>query len=231
MALPKTLETRLFYFPSEIAAHRVRLALGYKQVLYEAIAVAQDDDATFFELGIARAGCVLVAGGYLLTDTIAILEQADNLLGGPPLMDGVLPADAWRALLAWRNSIDAILARLYAPVLPAYRDIGASDTTLAAYKASVERRFGMSVEALSNDRYDGFLQLAERSRLSQLAQHLAREKFYYGGSLSAADLIIAADFFPLQLLDGVTLPLDLMYYFERVAQACRTSLRESITLL
>lgn len=222
--------TRLFYFPSDIAAKRVRLALGYKQVPYEAIAVAQDDDETFFDLGIARAGCVLVLNGELLTDTIAILEQADRLLGGPPLIDGVLPDEAWRALLDWRDSIDAILARLYAPVLPAYSDISASDATLSAYKASVERRLGMSVEALSNDRYDGFLQLAERSRLSQLAQHLAREKFYFGGRLTAADLIIAADLFPLQLLDGITMPLDLMYYFERVAQACRTDLRDGIVL-
>lgn len=226
-----TMETRLLYSPSEIAANRVRLALGYKQIPYEAIAVAQHDDETFFDLGIARVGCVLDVNGNLLTDTIAILEQADRLLGGPSLMDGVLPADAWRALLAWRNSIDAILARLYAPVLPAYSDISATDMTLSAYKASVEHRFGMSVEALSNDRYDGFAQLARRSHLPQLSQHLAHEKFYYGGGLTAADLIIAADFFPLQLLDGVTLPLDLMYYFERVTRACGTSLRENITLL
>lgn len=223
-------EIRLFYFPSGIAAHRVRLALGYKQLPHEAILVAQDDDETFFELGIARAGCVLIADGKLLTDTIEILEQADRLLGGAPLIDGVLPADAWQALLAWRNSIDSILARLYAPVLPAYSDISASDATLSAYKALVERRFGMSVEALSNDRYDGFLQLAERSHLPRLAQHLAREKFYFGGRLTAADLVIAADLFPLQLLDGVTMPLDLMYYFERVAQACRTDLRDGIVL-
>lgn len=221
---------RLFYFPSEIAAHRVRLALGYKQVSYEAIAVAQDDDETFFELGIARTGCVLVANGNMLTDTIAILEQADRLLGGPPLIDGVLPADAWRALLDWRESIDSILARLYAPVLPAYCDISASDATLSAYKASVERRFGMSAEALSNDRYDGFGQLAQLSRLPQLSRHLARDNFYFGGRLTAADLIIAADLFPLQLLDGVTMPLDLMYYFERVAQACRTNPRDGIVL-
>lgn len=221
---------RLFYFPSEITAHRVRLALGYKQVPYEAITVAQDDDETFFDLGTARAGCVLVANGKLLTDTIAILEQADRLLGGPPLIDSVLPADAWQVLLAWRDSIDAILARLYAAVLPAYNDISADDATLSAFKASVERRFGMSVEALSNDRYDGFAQLAQRSRLPQLAQHLARHKFYFGARLTAADLMIAADLFPLQLLDGVTIPLDLMYYFERVAQACQTDLRDGIVL-
>lgn len=223
---------RLFYFPSDIAAHRVRLALGYKQFPHRTIPLSQSDDETFFELGIARCGYVLALDdGQIFTDSIAILEQADTLFAGPPLFEEVLSADAWKALLNWRRSIDAILARLYAPVLPAYGDIAADENTLGAYKATVEHRFGMSVEALSNDRYDGYRQLAERARLPQLAQHLAREKFYYDERLTAADLVIAADFFPLQLLDGVTLPLDLMYYFERVAQACNTSLRDGITLL
>ena len=225
-------ETRLFYFASDIAAHRVRLALGYKEVAHRAIPLSQNDDETFFDLGIARCGCVLALGdGRIFTDSIAILEEIDRLYAGPPLLEGVLPLDAWQALLAWRASIDAILARLYAPLLPAYSDIAKNETTLLAYKRSVQQRFGMSVEALSNDRYDGYLQLSQRSRLPELAQHLAREKFYFGGRLTAADLIIAADLFPLQLLDGVTLPLDLMYYFERVAKACHTSLRDGITLL
>lgn len=223
--------TELYFSPSAPLAQRVRLALGYKNVAYLATALEYDDDETWFELGISRRDCVLrLSDGTLLDDSIVILERADSLFGGAPIMDGVLPLDAWRALLDWRSQIDALLARLYAPLLPAYSDIAASEAHLAAYKREVEQRFGLSVEALSNDRYDGYSQLAARSRLSELARHLAQLRFYYGGRISAADFVLAADLYPLQLLDGVSLPLDLMYYFERVAERCGVDLREYIVL-
>jgi len=71
-----------------------------------------------------------------------------------------------------------IMLRLYAPVLPAFQDIAGSEQSLLAYKADVGRRFGMRVEAFSNDRYDGFQQLVEMSRLPELARHLGKNKFY-----------------------------------------------------
>ena len=221
-----------FYFlPSDPAAQRVRLALGFKAIAHREVALDYYDDETFFELGIGRRGCVLrLSDGTLYDDSISILGRADALFGGAPILDGILPQDAWHALLAWRNEIDALLARLYAPLLPAYSDIAASDANLAAYRRDVEQRFGLGVEALSNDRYDGYAQLAARSRLTELARHLARQRFYYAGRISAADFILAADLYPLQLLDGVSLPLDLMYYFERVAGCCRVDLREYVTL-
>ena len=86
----------------------------------------------------------------------------------------------------------------------------------------------MSVEALSNYRYDGFNHLAAQSNLSQLSQHLARNRFYLNNTLSACDIIIACDLFPLQLLDGVTMPLDLMYYIQRVENVCHASLRSGL---
>lgn len=220
-----------YFFPSDPGAQRIRLALGYKDVAYRAIALDYADDETFFELGIGRRGCVLrLVDGTLLDNSLVILERADVLLGGPPILDGVLPADVWQALLTWRRESAALLDRLYAPVRPAYGDIAGSEANLAAYKAEVQQRFGISVEALSNDRYAAYAQFAARSRLNELARHLARERFYYDATISAADLVLAADLYPLQLLDGVSLPLDLMYYFERVADCCKTDLREYLAL-
>ena len=137
---------------------------------------------------------------------------------------------AWQALLDWRLSVEALLARLYAPVAPAFADIGGDPAIQATYKAQIEHRFGMSVEALSNDRYDGFSQFAAQSRLAELARHLGRQRFYAGDTLSACDLLLACDLFPLQLLDGVTMPLDLMYYIERVEKACGASLRDGLIM-
>ena len=212
-------------------AQRVRLALAYKGVPHECVALSQDADAVFFELGIAHAPVVLrLQDGTLQTDSLRILENLDTWAGGVPIVSGILDASAWKALLDWRASVENVLARLYAPVLPAFQDIGGSEASLAAYKADVERRFGMSVEALSNDRYDGFRQFSGMSRLPELARHLGKNKFYIGGRLSAADLVIACDLFPLQLLDGVTVPMDLMYYIQRIENACGASLRDGLIM-
>ncbi len=222
---------RLFHYWSSMPAQRVRLALAYKGVDHELVALSHDDDATFFELGIAHADLVLcLADGSLHTDSLAILRQLDGWVGGRPIFDGLVEPAAWQALLDWRLSVEALLVRLYAPVAPAFTDIGGDPAIQAAYKAQTEHRFGMSVEALSNDRYDGFKQFATQSRLAELARHLGRQRFYAGGALSACDLLLACDLFPLQLLDGVTMPLDLMYYIERVEKTCGTSLRDGLIM-
>lgn len=219
----------LFHFWSSMPAQRVRLALNYKGANFESVALDRNDDEAFFELGIAHSPLALrIDDGAIYTDSLFILEHLDGWIDGAPIYDGLIPADAWKALLDWRTSVDAILERLYAPVLPAFEDVGKHEQTLVAYKAGVVQRFGISVEALSNDRYAGYEQFAHRSHLPALAKHLAHNRFYIGGRLTAADLVLACDLFPLQLLDGVTLPLALMYYIERVEKACGASLREGL---
>ena len=222
---------RLLHFWSSMPAQRVRLALAYKGVDHELVALGHDDDATFFELGIAHADLVLcLADRSLHTDSLAILRQLDGWVGGKPIFDGLIETAAWQALLDWRQSVGHLLDRLYAPVAPAFADIGADPAIQAAYKAQIEHRYNMSVEALSNDRYDGFGQFAAQSRLVELARHLGQQRFYAGGKFSACDLLLACDLFPLQLLDGVTMPLDLMYYIERVEKTCGASLRDGLIM-
>ncbi len=218
----------LFHFWSSMAAQRVRLALAFKRVDYHAVPLQRDDDATFFELGIAHAEFALrLPDGRVYTDSLALLPQLDTLLGGTPIR---VDDASWNALLDWRSRIDAVLARLHAPVAPAFADIGADAASLAAYKADIQHRYGMSVEALSNDRYDGYQQFAALSHLPELGRHLSQQRFYLGGQLSACDLVLACDLFPLQLLDGVTLPMDLLYYIERVEKTCGASLREGLIM-
>lgn len=223
--------TALYFFHSSPESQRLRLALGYKQVAYEAHPLPYDDDETFFELGIARTVPVLqLDDGRLLTDSLAALHDIDELFpDGPPLVTGRIDEDAWAALLDWRRSAEPVLARLYAPLRPAYAEIGSEPDTLAAYKSEVQHRFGMSLEELANDRYAGFEQLYAMSRLKALGAHLAKAGFYMG-TPSIADAVLAADLYPLQLLDGVSLPLDLMYYFRRVEEACHCSLAEDLTV-
>ncbi len=220
--------TALYHFWWSPEAQRVRLALGYKGIVYEDRPIAFDDDETFFALGVARTVPVLQCDdGTLLTDSATILRQLDHYWPHRPIYEGILTAATWDALLGWRQSADALLTRLHAPVLPAYRGIGDSEQNLAAYKSEVSRRFGASVEELSNDRYGAFGQLMQVARLRELAIRLAKNRFYLGQP-SAADMLLAADLFPLQLLDGVTLPIDLMYYIQRVEDTCQTGLRDGL---
>jgi glutaredoxin 2 len=100
---------------------------------------------------------------------------------------------------------------------------------MAAYKAGVANKYGLSLEALANDRYAGYQQLARLSRLTQLARHLSQNRFYTG-AISIADLLLTADLFPLQLHDGLSLPVDLMYYLERVQDTCGLDLRRGLVV-
>ncbi len=219
----------LYHAWASMPAQRIRLALAYKGVPHAAIPLGAFEDELFFEMGVARSDLLLVQDGALIErEPWAALENMDRIAGGPPLFPPALDAAAWTALKAWRTSVEHVLARLTAPVLPAFAGIGDDPASLAACRAEVERRFGMGLEALSNDRYDGFRQFAQRSRLPELARHLAQNRFYIGGVLTAADLVIACDCFPLQLLDGVTLPMDLIYYIARVEDTCHASLRDGL---
>ena len=47
---------------------------------------------------------------------------------------------------------------------------------------------------------------------------------YYQPEFSIADTVIAGDLTGLRLLDGLSLPPPLTAYFERVEEACETSL-------
>ena len=219
----------LYYFHCSPQSQRVRLALGYKGISIEDHPLAWDDDETFFELGIARRVPVLkLDDGRLLTDSLAILRDIDALFpGSPALVDGRIDEAAWQALIDWRTGCDAVLERLYAPIRPAWREIGGDPDTLAAYKQDVKHRFGMSLEELANDRYDGFAQFTRLSRLPELARHLAQNRFYMG-EISIADMVLCADLYPIQIHDGVALPVDLMYYLKRVEDCCGLSLGEQL---
>jgi glutathione S-transferase len=221
--------TALYHFWSWPEAQRVRLALGYKGVDFEDRPLAYDDDETFFELGVARSVPVLrLDDGNLLTDSLQILRNIDTLFpDGPPLVAGRIDEPAWQALIDWRAGVAHVLERLHAPGRPAFADIGRDAAALAAYKAEVQNRFGMSLEALANDRYDGFNQFSRMSRLDELAHHLAKRRFYMGEP-SIADLLLAADLFPLQVLDGLSLPIDMMYYLQRVGECCGIDLEEGL---
>lgn len=201
-------------------SQRLRLALAAKGVDFEAVAVAPDDDATFFDLGIARTLPVLVDdAGAVHADFPATLFELDGIVGGEPLVEGAIDRGAWDALLDWREKADPLLQRLYAPVVPAFRDVGDDDAAFEAWKREAEHRFGMGLEALANDRYAAYEQFATLSRLPELGKYLEQRRFYTG-TLSVADCLLAADLAPLQQLDGVSLPVSIMYYIQRVEAAC-----------
>ncbi|MHB8565388.1 MAG: glutathione S-transferase family protein, partial [Acidiferrobacteraceae bacterium] len=205
--------SRFYFFWSAPQANRVRLALGYKQATCELVPVAYDDDETFFELGIGRHPAVYQTDdGRIETDTQALLARADDEWAGPALWQDLVDTASWSSLCGWRDQAEPMLERLYAPVGPAYRDIGLDDAVRSAYKREVHERFGLSLEDLANDRYAGYGQLDRLTDFRGLGTYLADRRFYFG-AVSAADLLLTADLFPLQLLDGITLPVDLMYYF------------------
>ncbi len=218
---------RLYHFWFEAASERARLALSFKSLPYELVVPDYDDDETFFELGVARSVPVVSwDDGHLDVGAAGLLEEIDRRYPAPSLF-APLAIEQWRSLGDWRAAVDNILERLYAPIRPAYVGIGDDEAHLASYKASVQARFGASLEDLANDRYAVYGQLESLTRLKDLGAYIAKHRFY-AREFSAADVLLTADLFPLQLLDGVTLPIDLMYYFERVQETCRVNLRDGL---
>lgn len=189
------------------------------------------DDETFFELGLSRQTPILCGlGDQPLTNSEDILWQIDEYFPElPNLVNGVINKDAWQALLDWRRSVDSILSRLLAPALLSYKDIAEDENSVAQYKQSVSKKYGMSAEALANDRYASYEQFAKLTRFVELAKHLSKNRFYME-QLSIADMVITADLYSLQCLDGVSLPIDFLYYLKRVEEACNINLQEGLII-
>ena len=219
-------EPILYFHWSDPLALRLRLLLGAKDIRYQQEARPLQDLETAFDLGHARLPVVQIDGrnwGGELSE----LPDLDAALGRESLYAGIVDASDWQAFCQWRQDLDALLQRLLTPVQPVFAEISDDPADLQYFRREGERRFAQSLEALANDRYGGYQQLAQRGRLSTLAKHLAKQRFYLG-RLSLIDVVLCADFQLLRLLDGVTLPLDLQYYFQRVAEICRVSLNSGM---
>ncbi|MFN4263767.1 MAG: glutathione S-transferase [Thioalkalivibrionaceae bacterium] len=221
----------MVYFAHDTMAAMLRLAFALKREPLTTDVVGWLDDETFFDLGVARRSPILIEDDRIVhsdhdTDpshseafALAFLRNIDLRLTEGPALSKPLSDDAWQAVLDWRTTLTHIHARLIAPIAPAMRGIGDDPQALAAYKREVEHRFGQSLEELANDRYGAWEQLKNRGHLIGLGRHLATGRFYFGSEPSIADCLITADLYPLQLHDGVHLPIDLMYYLARVEDA------------
>ena len=220
-------EPVLYHFYSDTQSQRLRLALGYKKINYRDRPVAWDDDEVFFELGLARKVPVLVLeSGKLQTDSCEILDKIDELFPQPPfLVNNIIDQAAWKAVLSWREKIEALLSRLLAPALLNYAEIADHPHNVEAYKRQIQQQFNMSAEALTSDRYAAYEQFAQISHIHALGKHLSKNRFYMG-QMSIADVLITADLYPLQCLDGVSLPIDILYYLARVEKMCEVDLQQ-----
>jgi glutaredoxin 2 len=210
----------LYYQSWRNEGARLRLALSANRCDVETIALPWAADEIFFELGVGENPVILKTETKVYSDSLEVLQDFSAFC--PENNLATVSAADWQGLKAWHSANALLLERLYAPVALAattFRD----EAARAHYKAIVERRFGQSVEALANDRYAAFQQFARQSQLSALSQHLEKNRFY-NGHCSAADCWLTADLFPLQFLDGISLPIGLRYYWQRVMDFCACDL-------
>jgi glutaredoxin 2 len=205
----------------------LRMVLGAKGIAYESVACGLLDQESAFDLGYADLPVLLWPDGRHQQGTVNDLAAIDQGHPQPALLLGPIAPGEWQAFLAWRDSLTALRERLIAPVLPAYAEIGGDAAATEFFRGECQRRFAGSIESLANDRYDAYGQMERRGRLRELARLLGQQGFY-SGTLSLVDIILTADLHLLRLLDGVTVPLDLLYYFQRVATACGVSLEDGM---
>lgn len=210
----------LYHHWSSPDCMRLRLALGAKKLDYDSRPLDFTDFETPLDLGFDRKLPILQwPDGSRNNDSLELLLDLEKRYADPALLHNVVDVAEWMAFLDWRNRLEHLRVRLVAPVRPGFSEIADDPDALALYKEECQQAFGLSPESLSNDRYDGYRQLEQMGQLRALAQKLAKNRFY-AGHLSLIDILLTADFHLLRHLDGVTLPLDLMYYFQRVADAC-----------
>ncbi|WP_414039723.1 glutathione S-transferase N-terminal domain-containing protein [Acidithiobacillus sp. M4-SHS-6] len=218
----------LYHRWSSVPGQMLRMVLSAKDLQWEDHPCALQDQETAFDLGYGDLPVLVHGDGHKQQGTLPELAELDQRYPEtPPLLESLGEAE-WTAFCQWRSSLTPLLERLIAPVLPAYAEISHHEEDMAFYRNECERRFQQSIEALANDRYGAYQQLESRGRLRELGRILARQRFYTG-HLSLIDIVLTADLHLLRLLDGVTIPLDLQYYFQRVADACQLSLNDGMS--
>lgn len=218
----------LHYHPWEPAAQALRLALGLKGVAHRARCLPYNELETFHRLGQpCRTPLLEWPDGtveHLAWDDIPGLDERFG-----PGQAGMPDRAAWIAMRHWLDQALPLLARLAAPAGYAWRGLGDDPDARSAHARETRHRFGLSLEALANDRYAAYGQLAALSRLPALGEHLARRRWYLGRP-SLLDAVLAAALFPLQLLDGVALPIHLLYYLRRVQEAAGVDLEADLLI-
>ncbi len=205
----------------------LRMVLGAKGLHWNDHPCALRDQETAFDLGFAELPVLVHADGQAQQAKLAELAALDARYPDTPALHTSIPASEWEAFVQWRTGLTPLGDRLIAPVLPAYEEICGDPEDMEFYRQECERRFQQSIESLANDRYGAYQQLESRGRLRELGKVLAKQRCYTG-TLSLIDIVLTADFHLLRLLDGVTIPLDLQYYFQRVAEACGVSLNDGM---
>lgn len=205
----------------------LRMVLGAKGLHWNDHPCALRDQETAFDLGFAELPVLVHADGQAQQAKLAELAALDARYPDTPALHTSIPASEWEAFVRWRAGLTPLGDRLIAPVLPAYEEICSDPEDMEFYRQECERRFQQSIESLANDRYGAYQQLESRGRLRELGKVLAKQRCYTG-TLSLIDIVLTADFHLLRLLDGVTIPLDLQYYFQRVAEACGVSLNDGM---
>ncbi|KPV41010.1 hypothetical protein AN478_03480 [Thiohalorhabdus denitrificans] len=214
----------LYHYPFCPPAQRVRLALGLKEIPAEQVALAYTDLETPIELaGKKQVPIFVTDAGEVLLESEAILGRLDRDAPEPPLFEGAIDPDDYASLKRWMEGFEPLVDRLRGPVQLGYAGLGDDEEAAAYFRRQVESRHGAQLEELVNARYADYRQFEAEAELKRFANLLAKSRFF-SGRLSAADLLIVSEWGFLRWVDGVSPPLDLLYYFERVEEACGVKL-------
>jgi glutaredoxin 2 len=214
----------LYHYPFCPPAQRVRLALGAKGHPAEVVALPYTDLETPIELaGRKQLPIFVTDDGEALLESDTILRRIEAEVPEPPLFDGAIDGDDYQALKAWMADFDPLVDRLRGPTQLGYAGLGDDEQAAEYFRRQLETRTGIQIEELVNARYADYLDFEAGAELKRFANVLAKSRFF-SGRLSVADLYIVSEWGFLRWVDGISPPLDLLYYFARVEEACGVKL-------
>lgn len=210
----------LYHYPFCPPAQRVRLALGAKGHPAELVALPYTDLATPVELaGKKQVPIYVTDDGEALLESEAILRRIEVEAPEPPLFEGAIDPADYEALKAWMAEFEGLVDRLRGPTQLGYTGLGDDADAAEYFRRQLETRTGVQIEELVNARYADYLDFEAGAELKRFANVLAKSRFF-SGRLSVADLHIVSEWGFLRWVDGIHPPLDLLYYFARVEEAC-----------
>ncbi len=202
---------------------RVRLALGYKELVFAETAVRFYRSEHFRSIGgFERLPVIVYPDGSRQGESLEIIAELDRRFPAmPQLQQGVIAAADPETVLAWRACISDMLFRLIAPTLPQYPGLGNDPRAMTFYRERMEGWLGDTLEGLHARQHQWFASVeAELNEITDRAAHHG----FYTPNFSIADTLIVGDLTGLRLLEDITLPPELNAYFARAEASAGISL-------
>jgi glutaredoxin 2 len=203
---------------------KARMIFGYKNIPFEMITLANDDEKTPIDLIDLKMVPILSVDGQNIPESLDIIEKVDAEHGPRFLsdekMDGILQA--------WLNNAREFL---YPLAMPRWINVGLeefkTESAVAYFTKKKEDYIGSFKEHLQKT--EDYIQAAN-AHLIKLDSMLSDSAFYSGDKASINDIHLYATLRSLSVVDGISYPKKVMFYMTMQEKLSKVPLHLNIAI-